>query len=161
PRSAFSLSVAGPGGVSMEFYLGSTDSSEGEGVWCVGMDILPTVSNAARRLRVQGGAVVSGEPRSLDGWAVHRCLEPREWSLFLIVCWALWFACNRKVHGRAWVDSLATIEWRAPPGATVKVNFDGQVFGDKEEVGVMVVVRDQEGVMLAWVSGTEAQVLGL
>ena len=40
-------------------------------------------------------------------------------------------------------------KWRARQGGFVKVNFDGAVFGDSNKSGVGVVIRDNNGDVLA------------
>ena len=39
--------------------------------------------------------------------------------------------------------------WRAPQTGFVKVNFDGALFGDSNKSVVGIVIRDNNGVVLA------------
>ena len=39
--------------------------------------------------------------------------------------------------------------WRAPQASFVKVNFDGALFGDSNKLGVGIVIRDNNGAVLA------------
>ena len=42
--------------------------------------------------------------------------------------------------------------WQPPPPNSVKVNFDGSVFGDSHEAGVGVVIRNKRGEVMASLS---------
>ena len=43
--------------------------------------------------------------------------------------------------------------WRQPPPEdTVKANFDGAVFGEDQEAGIRVVLRNREGLVLVALS---------
>ena len=39
--------------------------------------------------------------------------------------------------------------WRAPQASFVKVNFDGALFGDSNKSSVGIVIRDNNGAVLA------------
>ena len=43
-------------------------------------------------------------------------------------------------------------QWQPPPPNAVKVNFDGDVFGDSHGVGVGFVIRNDHGEMMALLS---------
>ncbi|KAK9997765.1 hypothetical protein SO802_017368 [Lithocarpus litseifolius] len=42
-----------------------------------------------------------------------------------------------------------TPKWEPPPSPSLKINFDGAVFRDKDEAGLGVVVRDSHGKVIA------------
>ena len=44
------------------------------------------------------------------------------------------------------------VRWQPPAENSFKVNFDGAVFGEEQEVGIGVVIRDNEGQVLAALS---------
>ena len=49
-------------------------------------------------------------------------------------------------------NSPSPVCWLPPSGCSVKVNFDGVVFGEDQEAGIGVVIRNNEGQMLAALS---------
>ena len=44
------------------------------------------------------------------------------------------------------------VQWQPPAENSFKVNFDGAVFGEEQEAGICVVIRDNEGHVLAALS---------
>ena len=42
--------------------------------------------------------------------------------------------------------------WQPPAENSIKANFDGAVFGEEQEAGIGVVLRDSEGQVLAALS---------
>nr|XP_023899808.1 uncharacterized protein LOC112011691 [Quercus suber] len=46
----------------------------------------------------------------------------------------------------------AQVRWQPPPVDRVKINFDGAVFKNKDRVGIGMVVRDSQGMVMASLS---------
>ncbi|KAK4438523.1 hypothetical protein Salat_0186700 [Sesamum alatum] len=42
-------------------------------------------------------------------------------------------------------------QWRAVQSGTIRINFDRAVFSSGEEIRIIVVARENEGIVLAWV----------
>lgn len=101
--------------------------------------------------------------------------ETGELDKFAMVAWAIWQCRNKlrlkedntPIH-KVYKSALSLLtefwqkkpshtgqrfsrptHWTPPPPNSVKVNFDGTVFGDSNEAGVGVVVRNDRGVVRA------------
>ena len=55
-------------------------------------------------------------------------------------------------HGRITKKQVGLVRWQPPAENSIKANFDGAVFGEKQEAGINVVIRDNEGQVLAALS---------
>lgn len=44
---------------------------------------------------------------------------------------------------------IEPVRWQPPTGDSIKVNFDGAVFGEAQDAGIGVVIRNNEGQILA------------
>ena len=53
------------------------------------------------------------------------------------------------IHVPQLPQQVATRKWSPPPSATLKTNFDGAMFGQLDEVGIGIVIRNSEGKVMA------------
>ncbi|KAL2235865.1 UNVERIFIED_CONTAM: hypothetical protein Sindi_1318700 [Sesamum indicum] len=122
-------------------------------------------------------------------WLRHACskLPPEAADRFLMICWAIWNNRNKvvmenkgppveevvalaesflhefvEIRARLIPSQLIQREgriWQPPPQDTVKINFDGAVFGSSASLGVGVIVRNREG--MAWCYELQQQQLSV
>ncbi|KAL0298976.1 UNVERIFIED_CONTAM: putative mitochondrial protein [Sesamum radiatum] len=105
-----------------------------------------------------------------------------EFDFFLIICWAIWWNCNRTLmeHITLMPDELikfalhylqtycqvhaspenitfasAPARWSPPDTNWVKINFDGAIFQSTMELGIGVVARDALGNCVGWISARQ------
>ncbi|KAL0402036.1 UNVERIFIED_CONTAM: hypothetical protein Slati_4233500 [Sesamum latifolium] len=115
-----------------------------------------------------------------ENWMRGVCsaLTSEESDRFLMLCWSIWKSRNKRLMEGKSQQSLDAVLladrslhefkefsaclapspspqrteqcWLPPPSESVKINFDGAVFSSQTTMGAGIVVRNSEGVCLAW-----------
>ncbi|KAL0401840.1 UNVERIFIED_CONTAM: hypothetical protein Slati_4213900, partial [Sesamum latifolium] len=138
----------------------------------------------ARQVWALSGIPFEATNENLDNpedWfrTVSRKLSTSEFRKFLVLCWSLWNARNKRtMEGLCYFPHQITDtgisfhsafeeynkildpklpqrrdrRWRVPPCGTIKINCDGALFQNEGEYAAGIVARDHTGQCLAWFS---------
>ncbi|KAL0448005.1 UNVERIFIED_CONTAM: putative mitochondrial protein [Sesamum latifolium] len=117
---------------------------------------------------------------SVEDWfrSILLKLQPTEFDLVLMVCWAVWWSKNLKTLNKAFLFPQQTVDfarsyllafestcssqvprrlgqspsWSPPHSDAIKINFDGLILDGGTTLGIGVVTRDSSGMILFWQS---------
>ncbi|KAL0411142.1 UNVERIFIED_CONTAM: hypothetical protein Slati_3703900 [Sesamum latifolium] len=110
---------------------------------------------------------------------ISKELDKYDFSLFLTICWMLWWTRNRRaaesINNRAkqvvkaaksYLDeylrhsrnievtliSRAPSRWQTPETGYIKLNYDGATFTENSDVRIGIIARDSTGICVGWLS---------
>ncbi|KAL0399602.1 UNVERIFIED_CONTAM: hypothetical protein Sradi_2303500 [Sesamum radiatum] len=120
--------------------------------------------------------VISAWPSNARDWifSVNQKLDKTDFSLFLVICWSIWWCRNQRWAQNEVVSPEQTIafarnylcafsgfldphrslltRWVAPNNDAVKLNSDAAMFRETGDIGIGVIARDSQGQCVEWKS---------